>query len=86
MKTYAKINLIKDPKGSVKAFASLTIDDSFAVNGIKIIEGKNGMFISMPQEKRGEDYHDLCFPVTKEAREQIINCCLDAYNKKITES
>ncbi|MZP28647.1 hypothetical protein GTO91_02795 [Heliobacterium undosum] len=36
--------------GSVKALASVTIDDSFAVHEIKVIEGKNGLFIAMPSQ------------------------------------
>lgn len=78
-----KARVIKINTDRVKAMASITIDNSFAVNGIKVIEGKNGLFIAMPNRKRmNGEYADICFPITAEARQQITNEILKEYNKE----
>lgn len=71
MKLNVKVNLIKAPKGTVKAFASLNFDDIFIVGGLRVVEGSKGLFVSMPQAKSGDEYKDICYPLTKKAREQI---------------
>ncbi len=35
----------------LKAYATLTFDSCFVVRNIKIIEGKNGLFVAMPSRK-----------------------------------
>ena len=35
----------------LKAYATLTFDNCFVVRNIKIIEGKNGLFVAMPSRK-----------------------------------
>lgn len=37
--------------GKLKAYASITIDNAFVVRDLKIIEGKNGLFVAMPSVK-----------------------------------
>ena len=40
--------------GKLKAFADIGINDALVVKGVRILEGKKGLFISMPQEQ-GKD-------------------------------
>lgn len=48
----AKITQMVDYEDSnVKAVASITLGDAFAFHGVKVIESKNGLFVSMPQSK-----------------------------------
>ena len=35
----------------LKAFATITIDNAFVIRDLKIISGKNGLFIAMPSTK-----------------------------------
>ena len=35
----------------LRAYATITIDDSFVVRNIKVIEGKSGLFVAMPSRK-----------------------------------
>jgi len=35
----------------LKAYATITIDNAFVVRNIKVIEGKNGLFVAMPSRK-----------------------------------
>ncbi|NQT90577.1 MAG: septation protein SpoVG family protein [Candidatus Omnitrophica bacterium] len=38
----------------LRAFATITFDDSFVVRNIKIIEGNKGLFVAMPSRKMKE--------------------------------
>ncbi len=35
----------------LRAYATITIDNSFVVRNIKVIEGKTGLFVAMPSRK-----------------------------------
>ena len=72
--------------GNVKAIASANLDDCFAVKNIRVIEGKNGLFVSMPSYKGADgEYHDLCFPTTPEMRKQLNNAVSEAYKQAIVQ-
>ena len=62
------------PEGSCRALASVNLNGSFAVRGLKVMEGANGLFVSMPSYRAGNgEYKDICFPCTREARSQLIS-------------
>lgn len=79
MQVKAKIVKVFPQSKTLKAIASLTIEDSFVVHGIKIIDSENGAFISMPSEKRGEKYKDICHPINSTTRWLITGAVLEAY-------
>lgn len=64
-----------------KAIGTLVVNGEFAVHGVKVMEGKNGLYVSLPSEKRGGVWEETVFPVTKEARAAINGAVLDAYEK-----
>jgi stage V sporulation protein G len=72
---------IEEPKGNTKAFASVAIDDLIAIRGIRVVEGENGLFMTMPQsqDKKTEEYHDIAFPLTRELREEMNNAVVEEY-------
>lgn len=75
------------PNGSIRATASVNMNKQFAVNNIKIMDGKNGMFVSMPSYKAGNgEYKEHCFPITKEFREQLNTAVIEAYNQALNQS
>lgn len=77
-----EVKVRKFESGKTRGFASVTFDKLLVVTGIAIIEGKKGLFISMPQTKgKDDEYYDIVFPLTKEARESITKKVLDAYKK-----
>lgn len=47
MKIDVRINSLTPGEGSTKAIASANLDDCFAVKNIRVVEGKNGLFVSM---------------------------------------
>ncbi|WP_328793769.1 SpoVG family protein [Heliomicrobium undosum] len=70
----------------MKALVSVTIDDSFAVHEIKVIEGKNGLFIAMPSQVLPDGtYQDIVHPLTQETRDYISNILLEAFNSMVEE-
>ena len=72
------------PVNNLLAFANVKINDSFVVDGIKILTGENGMFINMPSMPDGKGgYKDVCFPVTAEFRQQLINAVINEFSQSI---
>jgi stage V sporulation protein G len=49
--TEVKISLKEAGNKKLKAFATVTFDDDFVVRDIKIIEGRQGLFVAMPSAK-----------------------------------
>ena len=86
MKTTIKINKTFTDHGNLKGIASANFDDCFAVTGIRILDSQKGLFVSMPNRKVGNEYKDICFPVTKEFREELNSAVLNAYHQKLEES
>jgi len=79
-----KIHSIR-PEGSCKATASVNVYGDFAVRGIKIMEGSKGLFVSMPSYKAGNEYKDICFPCTKEAKAEFDKAVIGAYQQALTQ-
>src|SRR5437763_3439895 len=46
-----RINLCGPQAGRLKAFCSLTFDNTFVIRDVKIIEGNDGLFLAMPSRK-----------------------------------
>ena len=40
-----------DTGSALKAFADIVINEAVLIRGIRVVEGKHGMFVSMPKEK-----------------------------------
>ena len=82
MNITAKVYPIKEPRENLLAFASLNLGNSFAIQGVKVIQGKNGPFVAMPQMKNSKgEWHDIAFPTTKEGRTEISKIVLEEYQK-----
>ena len=74
-----------DINGSmIQAYAAVTFDDSLVVRDMRIIEGKNGIFLSMPaRRKRNGDYQDVCFPISAELRDTLESRVLERFDKEL---
>ena len=82
-----EVKIRKYENNATKAFASVTFDNAFVVTGLTVVEGSNGLFVSMPQtkgkDKDGKDrWFDICFPATKDGRQAITEAVLEAYEKE----
>ena len=60
-------------KGKLLAYATVTINDSIVISGIRLYEGDNGRFILFPSRtsKKGRKF-DIAFPCKDEIREMIL--------------
>lgn len=74
---------------NVKGLARIYFEDSFIVNNISILQGKENVFVAMPSYKTKQTdeqgkaiYQDVCYPVTKEFREKLYNQIIDAYEQE----
>lgn len=64
----------------LKAFADIVINDALLIKGVKVIDGKRGLFVSMPQEQaKNEQWYDSVRPMNQEIREMITQEVLTAY-------
>jgi stage V sporulation protein G len=45
--------------GKLKAFADISVNDALVIKGVRLLEGKKGYFVSMPQEQgRDSKWYD----------------------------
>lgn len=66
--------------GKMKAVVSITLDDEFVVHDIKIIDGKNGLFIAMPSRKMNDgEFRDIAHPIVSEVRNMLRDTILASY-------
>ena len=87
MELRSEVYLVENPTTKVVATATIIIDECFVVKGLKIFDGANGFFVSMPNKKAQDgEYKDIAFPITKEAREQITQSVLQEYERKLNET
>lgn len=68
----------------LKAFVSIVFDHCFMVNDIKIIQGKDGLFISMPsRRKRNGKFKDVAHPLNNDTRRMIEDQVLQEYERVV---
>ena len=75
-----------ESENKMKAVASITFDDCFAIHDIKVIEGATETFIAMPSRKtpKGE-WKDIAHPINQETRTMIQKAILDEYERVLRE-
>ena len=84
--TEIRVRLVKKEDSKLKAVASITIDECFVIHDIKVIQGTEGLFISMPSRKTPEGvYKDIVHPINTETREKISEQIIAAYQKQESE-
>jgi len=49
--TEVRISLLESEGKRLKAYATVTFDNSFVVRNIKVVEGNSGLFVAMPAKK-----------------------------------
>ena len=70
----------------LRALVSITVDYDLAVHDIKIIEGPERLFVAMPSRKDENGiFRDISHPITLQARKQLEDAVLQAYQQYITQ-
>lgn len=72
--------------GKMKAVVSVTFDEAFVVHDIKVIEGRDRLFIAMPSRKTADgDFKDIAHPINTELREKMQEIILEKYKEASEE-
>ena len=71
-----------DGDGSLRAFCDLVVGELFVIKGLRVVKGKNGLFVSMPRQQ-GKDtkWYDSVEPVSKEIKQVVDRVVLSAYEQ-----
>jgi len=78
--TEIRMTLMDEDK--LKAFANVTFDNEFVVRDLKVINGKNRYFVSMPNKIRKDGtYQDIAHPITAGMRNKIEEAVLNEYTR-----
>jgi len=67
----------------LKGIASMTIDNEFVIHDIKIIDGKDGLFVAMPSVKLADGFRDIAHPLNSKTREMVEKKILEKYYEDI---
>ena len=68
-------------EGKMKAVASVTFDNAFAVHDVKVIEGPEKLFVAMPSRRNPDgEYRDIAHPINSDMRNMLESKVLAAYD------
>ena len=66
--------------GSIKAFCDVRVGGAILIKGVRVVQGKKGLFASMPREAdKDGTWYDLVKPLTKAMHAEIQRVVLEAY-------
>ena len=69
------------PGNHVLAGVTLTIDGVFVVKGVKLIEGRERIFVGMPGSRSPDGrMRNTCHPISRECRTTIEEAVIAAYH------
>ena len=67
---------------NTKAFIDLKLDDTLVIKGLKLVEGKEGLFLSFPSTKgKYGKYYNSVYSLDKEWLKQLQDACFKKYNE-----
>jgi stage V sporulation protein G len=86
----AQVHLLENPNTNVKAFASVTISDIVKIFNVRVVDGQNGLFVSLPSRQINANkpeekpqYMPYCSPQSELVRQSINNAVLSAYHEAV---
>ncbi|MBI3601051.1 MAG: septation regulator SpoVG [Nitrospinae bacterium] len=80
--TEVRVSPVDEQK--LKAYISITFDNCFVIRDIKVINGNNGLFVSMPSKRRKDGtFKDIAHPLNNETRKMIEDRVLKEYNEAL---
>ena len=84
--TEVRLRLVKD-SGRLKATASITIDESFVVHDLRIVENDDALFIAMPNTRLNNgEYRDIAHPINNEVRDYIASTVIAKYKEEVARA
>lgn len=68
---------------SLKAYCDVVVGELFLIKGIRVIEGRGGLFVSMPrQQSQNGKWYDSVVLLPKEARAELSRAVLEAFRER----
>ena len=73
-------------EGNLKAFCSVVFDDVFIVHSIKVIQGKESLFVAMPsREVKDGEFRNTAHPIDNDFRLKMEQAILERYREIVGE-
>lgn len=68
---------------SLKAFADINVNDALLIKGVRVMDGKKGIFVTMPREQSAKDkkWYDSVRCLSQEVMAEISGKVLEAYDR-----
>ena len=90
MNISVKVHSLFNGDKPLKAVCSVTVDDSFAIHNVKVVDNGKALFVAMPSEARKDKdgkkiYRDICHPVNTDVRKELECAVLKAYSAAISD-
>ena len=69
--------------GTLKAFCDIAVGEQFLIKGLRVVDGRNGVFVSMPrQQGKNGKWFDSVSAISKEAKKVLDQVVLEAYEQE----
>ncbi len=70
-------------EGSLRAFCDVAVCESFLIKGVRVVEGRHGLFVSLPREQgKNGQWYETVIPLSKEVRARLTRTVLDTYQSE----
>lgn len=81
------IQTVPEDQAPLLGFCRVTLNSQFVVNGIRIVQGSSGIFISFPREYNKKTGHKngICFPINRGLGMRMTEQIVSAYKNEIGE-
>ena len=78
-----KVVILPEPKKNTLAFVDLLVSDVLVIRGLRVCEGKNGRFVSFPQDLgKDEKWYDQVYFKDKKLNSSMSEVVLKDYEEK----
>ncbi len=72
-----------DGDGALKAYCDLSIGSLLLIKGVRVVEGKHGLFVSMPrQQGKDSKWYDSVVALSKAVKQDLDRVVLAAYQQE----
>ena len=74
-----------------KGYGRIYLDECFVIQNVSILDGKNGLFATMPSARKGTltngkgNYKDVCYPVTADFKKELNEALVRAYHEALAK-
>lgn len=88
MKITAEVSRIfEDRSDMLKAATNIILEDDkdrIVIKNVRIIEGKNGLFMSLPARRNVKnEFKEICYPLSADLRKRMSDTVITAYKEAL---